>query len=149
MAKNESLTYLRANLLILTTDDVAKLISAQTASSKTIDHQNSSAEVSKVHWKHYKRLLVLKASHNSNIDEDCVEEPPRAVDEFPTDFLTKEQRLKGLFLFHIFFAIYFFTFMAIICDKYFIPAVERICLILNISQVRYANLQFIQFMRPN
>lgn len=73
---------------------------------------------------------------NSSQVEDCYEEPPRAVDEFPSDYLTKEQRLRGFFLLHILFAIYFFTFMAVICDKYFIPSVERICQILDISQVR-------------
>lgn len=91
-------------------------------------------EASTFHFTPYKRILVKKSETGEDV-EDCRDKPPRAIDEFPTDFLNKEQRIRGYFLIHIFLVIYFFIFLAIICDKYFIPSVERFCQVLNISQV--------------
>lgn len=56
---------------------------------------------------------------------------------------TGEERLKGLFLIHIFIAVYLFIVLALVCDKYFLPTVERICDVLKISQVCDDNLLLI------
>nr|XP_018909737.1 PREDICTED: sodium/potassium/calcium exchanger 4 [Bemisia tabaci] len=58
---------------------------------------------------------------------------PPAIDDFPRDFFTKRQRQEGAVLFHAGASIYLFIALAIVCDKYFVPAVEKICKALNMS----------------
>lgn len=48
---------------------------------------------------------------------------------------TEEQRQKGAVLLHLLGAIYFFTLLAVVCNDYFLPAVECICEDLQISEV--------------
>lgn len=55
---------------------------------------------------------------------NCVES---AINEFPSDGLTKEQRQEGYIAIHIFISIYIFIAVAIVCENYFVPSVERIC----------------------
>lgn len=52
---------------------------------------------------------------------------PPAMDDFPHDMFTEEQRQSGALVFHISTSLYLFLALAIVCDKYFVPAVERIC----------------------
>ncbi|XP_065221545.1 sodium/potassium/calcium exchanger 3 isoform X2 [Planococcus citri] len=56
-----------------------------------------------------------------------------AVDDFPPDIFTPEERLKGAIAFHICASLYLFVALAVVCDKYFVPAVEKICKALNMS----------------
>lgn len=81
---------------ISSTDDV---FDERNSSSEESDwhmtlKQSFTEAMSKVHWKHYKRLLVMKSmkSVNTSVKEDCYDEPPRAVEEFPRDFLTSEEK---------------------------------------------------------
>lgn len=46
-----------------------------------------------------------------------------------------EQRLQGWVALHFLTALYLFIVLAFICDKYFLPSVERICEVLKISPV--------------
>lgn len=47
----------------------------------------------------------------------------------------EEQRQSGAVLLHLMAAIYFFTLLAVVCNNYFLPAVECICEDLHISEV--------------
>lgn len=58
---------------------------------------------------------------------------PAAIDEFPGDFFSLDQRNKGGILVHIFIAIYLIFGLAIICDDYFVPVLEIICDSLHLS----------------
>lgn len=51
---------------------------------------------------------------------------PPAIDDFPGDFFTREQRQAGAIAFHITVSLYLFLALAVVCDKYFVPAVEKI-----------------------
>lgn len=51
---------------------------------------------------------------------------PPAIDDFPADLFTREQRQAGAVAFHISVSLYLFLALAVVCDKYFVPAVERI-----------------------
>lgn len=65
-----------------------------------------------------------------NTTETC----SSSMDEFPNLFSEEQLRDGGIVLaFAI--GIYCFTLLAIICDSYFLPCVERICEALNLSQV--------------
>lgn len=57
---------------------------------------------------------------------------PPAINEFPDDIFTQEQRQKGFVLIHIFATAYFCLVLAIICDQFFVPALEVIAEALNV-----------------
>ena len=52
---------------------------------------------------------------------------PRAVDQFPRDFMTSHQRHDGLIVIHVLIAGYMFVALALVCDRYFVPALEVLC----------------------
>lgn len=52
---------------------------------------------------------------------------PPAIDDFPSDLLTEDQRREGAVLIHILISLYLFVALAVVCDNYFVPAVEKIC----------------------
>ncbi|KAI4466460.1 sodium/potassium/calcium exchanger [Holotrichia oblita] len=72
------------------------------------------------------------ASNNLNIfaGNKCT---PRAIEDFPADFFTDKQRQDGGIVVHIFISLYLFVALAVVCDKFFVPAVEKICQALNMS----------------
>ncbi|XP_067634707.1 sodium/potassium/calcium exchanger 5-like isoform X2 [Eurosta solidaginis] len=56
-----------------------------------------------------------------------------AILEFPADGLTRTQRQHGWIVLHILVALYCFWSLAIICDDYFLPAIELICQALSMQ----------------
>jgi hypothetical protein len=52
---------------------------------------------------------------------------PPAVEQFPKDFFSQQQRRSGAVVLHIILAAYMFLALAIACDDYFVPSCERIC----------------------
>ncbi|CAG5008167.1 unnamed protein product [Parnassius apollo] len=58
---------------------------------------------------------------------------PPAIDDFPAGFFTEQQRQHGAIVLHAFISIYLFVALAVVCDKFFVPAVDRICHALNMT----------------
>ncbi|GBP93978.1 hypothetical protein EVAR_70242_1 [Eumeta japonica] len=56
-----------------------------------------------------------------------------AIDDFPVGFFTESQRQHGAIVIHAFISIYLFVALAVVCDKYFVPAVDKICQALNMT----------------
>lgn len=102
------------------------------------------------HWYPYQRIMYVV---NNGVIERFCKPPGSSIDEFP-QFLTRNigwikllirkfnispitanQRIHGLIAIHFFVALYLFIVIAFICDKYFLPSVERICQVLKISPV--------------
>jgi len=52
---------------------------------------------------------------------------PAAIFEFPSDGLTKYERTHGWIIVHILLACYCFWLLAIVCDDYFVPAIDTLC----------------------
>ncbi|KAM7374239.1 hypothetical protein PAMP_006910 [Pampus punctatissimus] len=59
---------------------------------------------------------------------------PDTIHEFPEDIFTKEQRKKGAVVLHVLCAIYMFYALAIVCDDYFVPSLEKISENLQLSE---------------
>lgn len=57
-------------------------------------------------------------------------------DDFPTFFLTDDQIKHGGIIVCLLIGIYSFSLLACVCDGYFLPCVETICEILNLTPVR-------------
>ena len=60
-------------------------------------------------------------------EEDNCRHSKGAVEEFPEDFLTQEQRLHGGILIHILITCYMFGLLAVVCDNYFVLSLYHIC----------------------
>ncbi|ODM96876.1 Sodium/potassium/calcium exchanger 5 [Orchesella cincta] len=52
---------------------------------------------------------------------------PPGIDDFPADMFTQPQRQKGYVIIHFLISLYIFIALAIVCDDYFVPSMERIC----------------------
>lgn len=75
------------------------------------------------------RRLMQEKSDNQSLDE-----PRAAIHEFPEDIFTKEQRKNGAVVLHALCAIYMFYALAIVCDDYFVPSLEKISENLQLSE---------------
>ncbi|KAF4531116.1 hypothetical protein B566_EDAN011141 [Ephemera danica] len=58
---------------------------------------------------------------------------PPAIDDFPRDLFTEQQRRDGAVVLHVCISLYLFCALAVVCEKYFVPAVEKICQALEMS----------------
>uniref|UniRef100_A0A7M4ELQ9 Solute carrier family 24 member 4 n=1 Tax=Crocodylus porosus TaxID=8502 RepID=A0A7M4ELQ9_CROPO len=79
-------------------------------------------------WRN-RRLMV---SQNGTHEEKNCTDP--AITEFPTDLFTNKERQHGAVLLHIFSALYMFYALAIVCDDFFVPSLEKICEKLHLSE---------------
>ncbi|KAG9275408.1 sodium/potassium/calcium exchanger 3 [Astyanax mexicanus] len=59
---------------------------------------------------------------------------PPGVHEFPDDIFTKQERMEGAVALHVFCAMYMFYALALVCDDYFVPSLEKICERLHLSE---------------
>uniref|UniRef100_A0A8C9N0Y8 Solute carrier family 24 member 4 n=1 Tax=Serinus canaria TaxID=9135 RepID=A0A8C9N0Y8_SERCA len=57
-----------------------------------------------------------------------------AINEFPEDIFTNKERQQGGILLHIIAALYMFYALAIVCDDFFVPSLEKICEKLHLSE---------------
>ncbi|XP_030069945.1 sodium/potassium/calcium exchanger 4 [Microcaecilia unicolor] len=57
-----------------------------------------------------------------------------AINEFPDDLFTIKERKQGAIVFHVLGALYMFYALAIVCDDFFVPALEKICEKLHLSE---------------
>ncbi|XP_027758431.1 sodium/potassium/calcium exchanger 4 [Empidonax traillii] len=73
----------------------------------------------------------LMASPNGTHEENCTEP---AIHEFPEDLFTNKERQQGGILLHIIAALYMFYALAIVCDDFFVPSLEKICEKLHLSE---------------
>ncbi|NXW47251.1 NCKX4 protein, partial [Nyctiprogne leucopyga] len=74
----------------------------------------------------------LMASSNRSYEEKNCTEP--AINEFPEDVFTNKERQQGGVLLHIVAALYMFYALAIVCDDFFVPSLEKICEKLHLSE---------------
>ncbi|XP_070074872.1 sodium/potassium/calcium exchanger 3 isoform X3 [Drosophila takahashii] len=67
---------------------------------------------------------------SSTTDINCTQP---AIDDFPRDLFSEAQRQSGAVVLHVIASLYLFVALAVVCDEYFVPAVEKICAALNMS----------------
>ncbi|KAF2887033.1 hypothetical protein ILUMI_19140, partial [Ignelater luminosus] len=78
--------------------------------------------------KPHKRITPIMFAKPFSDNDICSD----SLDDFP-NFFTPEQRKQGAIIIAFLVGIYCFTLLAIVCDNYFLPCVERICETLNLS----------------
>uniref|UniRef100_A0AAY4E621 Sodium/calcium exchanger membrane region domain-containing protein n=1 Tax=Denticeps clupeoides TaxID=299321 RepID=A0AAY4E621_9TELE len=57
-----------------------------------------------------------------------------ALHEFPRDLFTHKERVEGAVVLHVLCAMYMFYALALVCDDYFVPSLEKICERLHLSE---------------
>ncbi|KAL6487108.1 hypothetical protein MHYP_G00037340 [Metynnis hypsauchen] len=60
--------------------------------------------------------------------------PPGSIHEFPNDIFTNQERMEGAVALHVLGAMYMFYALAVVCDDYFVPSLEKICERLHLSE---------------
>ncbi|KAK5866596.1 hypothetical protein PBY51_020775 [Eleginops maclovinus] len=58
----------------------------------------------------------------------------KALHEFPTDLFTHKERTEGAVALHVLCTIYMFCALALVCDDYFVPSLEKLCERLQLSE---------------
>ncbi|XP_011478326.1 sodium/potassium/calcium exchanger 3 isoform X2 [Oryzias latipes] len=75
-----------------------------------------------------KRELIQQEDNQTDSKTRC------AINEFPEDIFTLDQRRQGAVLLHVLCAMYMFYALAIVCDVYFVPSLEKVSENLQLSQ---------------
>ncbi|XP_051791298.1 sodium/potassium/calcium exchanger 3-like [Erpetoichthys calabaricus] len=78
-----------------------------------------------------RRLLSASEENSTERTVNCTKP---AIHEFPQDIFSKEQRRKGAVLLHVLCAVYMFYALAIVCDDYFVPSLQKISENLHLSE---------------
>ncbi|KAG5263555.1 hypothetical protein AALO_G00266090 [Alosa alosa] len=73
-------------------------------------------------------------AEESGVENQTSATPRSAIHEFPEDVFTKEQRRHGALLLHALCVVYMFYALAIVCDVYFVPSLEKISENLHLSE---------------
>uniref|UniRef100_A0AAQ4PTU3 Solute carrier family 24 member 3 n=1 Tax=Gasterosteus aculeatus aculeatus TaxID=481459 RepID=A0AAQ4PTU3_GASAC len=76
-------------------------------------------------------VYVNESNPYSEPTKNCTEP---AIHEFPRDFFTPQERADGAVGLHVLCAVYMFYALALVCDDYFVPALEKICERLQLSE---------------
>ncbi|GFT71234.1 hypothetical protein TNCV_3002271 [Trichonephila clavipes] len=79
-----------------------------------------------------RNLLDSTDSPHGNYSNATNEETPQA--QFPEDLFTPQQRRHGAVVLHVFGLVYMFVALAIVCDEFFVPALDVITIKLDISE---------------
>lgn len=77
------------------------------------------------------RYIPFSKPTVSNSTEQC---QGSSADDFP-ELFTRQQNENGAVILCFLIGLYGFTLLAIVCDSYFLPCVERICESMNLSEV--------------
>ncbi|CAD7088177.1 unnamed protein product [Hermetia illucens] len=79
------------------------------------------------------RFIGRQSELNATTNNNC-SDSSGSGGSFPADLFTDEQLKNGAFILYLVGAIYSFSFLACICNYYFLPTVECICEDLNIPK---------------
>ncbi|KAJ0183864.1 hypothetical protein K1T71_000287 [Dendrolimus kikuchii] len=72
----------------------------------------------------------MNTSDRDGYPKNCT---PPAIDDFPAGLFTELERQHGAIVLHALISLYLFIALAVVCDKFFVPAVDRICHALNMT----------------
>uniref|UniRef100_A0A8C4QLD5 Sodium/calcium exchanger membrane region domain-containing protein n=1 Tax=Eptatretus burgeri TaxID=7764 RepID=A0A8C4QLD5_EPTBU len=80
-----------------------------------------------------RRLLQYEGDfgNDSHQQKNCTHP---GLHEFPEDIFSQEERKHGAICLHVICAMYMFCALAIVCDDFFVPSLEKICERLQLSE---------------
>ncbi|MXQ91617.1 hypothetical protein E5288_WYG001731 [Bos mutus] len=80
------------------------------------------------------RLIKLRPRKAARREKQAADCRCLALHEFPNDIFTNEDRRQGAVVLHVLCAMYMFYALAIVCDDFFVPSLEKICERLHLSE---------------
>ncbi|RUS69259.1 hypothetical protein EGW08_022979 [Elysia chlorotica] len=104
-------------------DPVLELVEHQEGSQGFMPHDSGLRHKRDVRVE-YITVAENSSSHHEAEHLNCT---PRSVSNFPKNFLNFHDTQNGGFILNILIAMYMFAALAIVCDDYFVPALEHIC----------------------
>ncbi|XP_072348426.1 sodium/potassium/calcium exchanger 4-like isoform X3 [Scyliorhinus torazame] len=96
-----------------------------------LEHGKPTGRQATLDLRWWNRKLMAAITANDTQAKNCTEP---AIHEFPSDLFTNKERQQGGVLLHIAGTVYMFYALAIICDDFFVPALEKICERLHLSE---------------
>ncbi|XP_041094077.1 sodium/potassium/calcium exchanger 3-like [Polyodon spathula] len=78
-----------------------------------------------------RRLMSEREDNQTERLANCTR---AALNEFPRDIFSAEERRRGAVLLHVLCAVYMFYALAIVCDDFFVPSLEKISENLHLSE---------------
>ncbi|XP_067847147.1 sodium/potassium/calcium exchanger 4-like [Heptranchias perlo] len=96
-----------------------------------LEHEKHAGQQAILDLRWWNRKLMAAATDNDTQAKNCTEP---AIHEFPDDLFTNKERQQGGVLLHITGAVYMFYALAIVCDDFFVPALDKICEKLHLSE---------------
>ncbi|XP_076600083.1 sodium/potassium/calcium exchanger 3-like isoform X1 [Chaetodon auriga] len=109
------------------------VVGLQSMEQKTGYHVSSSMVEEGARWE--SRNLLQEVYDESMLysepEKNCTEP---AIHEFPRDYFTNQERIEGAVGLHVLCAVYMFYALALLCDDYFVPSLEKICERLHLSE---------------
>ncbi|XP_027861802.1 sodium/potassium/calcium exchanger 3 [Xiphophorus couchianus] len=108
------------------------VVGLQTVAQKAGYQTSISLVVEEAKWE---SRHLLQEDNKSKLylepDKNCTEP---AIHEFPRDYFTNQERTEGAVGLHVLCAVYMFYALALVCDDYFVPSLEKICERLQLSE---------------
>ncbi|XP_060943411.1 sodium/potassium/calcium exchanger 3-like [Limanda limanda] len=106
----------------------------QCVSQRAGYHASRDVDLEEARWD--SRHLLQEVFDNesklySEPEKNCTEP---AIHEFPRDYFTFQERAEGAVGLHVLCAVYMFYALALVCDDYFVPSLEKLCERLQLSE---------------
>ncbi|KAL0601697.1 Sodium/potassium/calcium exchanger 4 [Plecturocebus cupreus] len=121
----------QAGLELLTSGDLPASASRTLSIHMGVQSKGDSPSLSQQTFKPIRALEPTAATLLKKFD---YEKRKRSIHEFPTDLFSNKERQHGAILLHILGALYMFYALAIVCDDFFVPSLEKICERLHLSE---------------
>ncbi|XP_056291170.1 sodium/potassium/calcium exchanger 3 [Pseudoliparis swirei] len=113
------------------------VVGLKSVAQKAGYHVSSSAgeeEEGGERWESRHLLQEVYANESKLYPEPAKNCTEPAIHEFPRDYFTNQERVDGAVGLHVLFAVYMFYALALVCDDYFVPCLEKICERLQLSE---------------
>ncbi|XP_072480586.1 sodium/potassium/calcium exchanger 4 [Notamacropus eugenii] len=109
---------------------VLSLVWCATSVLASLEHETASKDKHRIPevWRNRK---LMASVNGTQVAKNCTDP---AIHEFPTDLFSNKERQHGAVLLHILGALYMFYALAIVCDDFFVPSLEKICEKLHLSE---------------
>ncbi|XP_056147850.1 sodium/potassium/calcium exchanger 3 [Lampris incognitus] len=112
---------------VLGVQSLARKAGYDVSSSLAVEKDEAAWESRRLLQDTYDELDLLSEPESKNCTEP-------AIHEFPRDYFTNQERVEGAVGLHVFCAVYMFYALALVCDDYFVPSLEKICERLQLSE---------------
>ncbi|XP_039639713.1 sodium/potassium/calcium exchanger 3-like [Perca fluviatilis] len=110
------------------------VVGLKSAAQKAGYHVSSSVVDEGARWESRHLLQEVYDNESKLYSEPAKNCTEPAIHEFPRDYFTNQERVDGAVGLHVLCTVYMFLALALVCDDYFVPSLEKICERLQLSE---------------